>query len=131
MNNKIYYKKKKRIREIDCTKSISILSDFSTKIPINCYESTLPSNFHLAIAGQSLIAFKKEYYRGAALSFIGSAILLYGAINEEDVFGIAYTTILTGNIMTFLSFINAGEAGKDLIEAADITRYNESSEKIE
>ena len=91
----------------------------------------MPNNFHLAIAGQNLIAFKKEYYWGAALSFIGSAILLYGAINEEDVFGIAYTAILTGNIMTFLSFINAGEAGKDLIEAADITRYNESSEKIE
>jgi hypothetical protein len=131
LNNKIYYKKKKRIGEIKCVESTSILSDFSTNIPINCYESTLPNNFHLAIAGQNLIAFKKEYYRGVMVSALGYATIIYGYSKGEDLIGIGSGIMLIGNLMSLTSFSSAGKAGEELMETAEIARYNKSSEKIE
>ena len=131
LNNKIYYKKKKRIEIIDCVESTLILSDFLTKIPINCFESTLPNNFHLAIAGQNLIAFKKEYYRGVMVSALGYATIIYGYSKDEDLIGIGSGIMLIGNLMSLTSFSSAGKAGEELMETAEITRHNESSEKIE
>ena len=129
LNNKIYYKKKKRVEIIDCVESTLILSDFLTKIPINCSESTLPNNFHLAIAGQNLISLKKEYYRGVMVSALGYGIISYG-YSKVDLIAIGSRLILIGNLMSLVSFY-AGEAGEELMETAEITRYIKSSKKIE
>ena len=131
LNNKIYYNKKERIEIIDCVESTSVLSNFLTKIPINCSESTLPNNFHLAIAGQNLISFKREYFRGVMVSTLGYLTIIYGYNKGTNLTGIGSGIMIIGNLMSLVSFSSAGEAGEELMETAEITRYNESSEKIE
>ena len=65
------------------------------------------------------------------VSALGYATIIYGYSKSEDLIGIGSGIMLIGNLMSLTSFSSAGKAGEELMETAEITRHNESSEKIE
>ena len=144
-DNKVYFEYVSgRIDYIPCKTVKEVLDSDGKIISVDCkLNENIPteksrSNLHktdkqyysrndLIAAGNLLIDFKDEYYRGALISSIGLLVVVfsYMTIDPYDTdFQLSFIGELIGvgvigygNIIQYLSFRKAADAGKELIQA--------------
>ena len=115
----------RKLKKIDCINIISIWDDNNHPIQYNCGINTYTPNY-LINTGLELIHFRKTYYLGSGLSYLGSTLLIAGAIkNNEIIMIIGGVTNIIGGLITFISFNDIGQAGEELIIAGKEAEKNE------
>ena len=106
-----------KIIKIDCINIISIWDNQNNPIQYNCGINTYTPNY-LINTGLELIHFRKTYYLGSGLSYLGSTLLIAGAIRYNESFiMIGGVANIIGGLITFISFNDIGQAGEELIIA--------------
>ena len=108
---------KNKIKKIDCINIISIWDDNNHPIQYNCGINTYTPNY-LINTGLELIHFRKTYYLGSGLSFLGSTLIIGGVFKNNDAIAIVGGVAnIVGGLITFISFNDIGQAGEELIIA--------------
>ena len=113
-----------KIIKIDCINIISIWDEQNNPIQYNCGINTYTPNY-LINTGLELIHFRKTYYLGSGLSFLGSTLIIGGVFKNNDAIAIVGGVAnIVGGLITFMSFNDIGQAGEELIIAGKEVEKN-------
>ena len=84
----------------------------------------------LITAGEEMIKFKKHFYSGLITSIIGAIPIIVGITSgQTNLTAIGQVAIITGNIITILSFKKLSKAGEKIIDAGKLIQIEQQKSK--